>query len=75
MWRLLMRLLLACTLVGLISMITSCATGGGSSVKGNEGGSDPANNKEEVEYKQAVLRCLKTGGTRVVKIEGHLRCY
>jgi len=67
------------TLLGLIAVmsLTACATGGGGSgsVAGNEGGSSPANAKEEVLYKQAVLRCLKTGGTRVVKVEGKLRCY
>jgi len=44
-------------------------------VSGNELGSQPVNEKEVGEYNKAVLRCYKTGGTRVVKIEGRLRCY
>lgn len=42
---------------------------------GNEGGSEPINPSEEKAYKQAILKCYKTGGTRVVKIEGTLKCY
>lgn len=52
---------------------TGCASGG--SVAGNEGGSEPVNDKEAIEYKKAVVRCYKTGGTKVVKIMGELRCY
>jgi hypothetical protein len=58
----------------VIGVLSSCATGGGS-VTGNEGGSTPVNKKEEFEYKRAIVRCYKTGGTRVVKIMGQLRCY
>lgn len=50
-----------------------CQSGG--SVAGNEGGSDPINEQESNEYKKAVVRCYKTGGTRVVKIMGSLKCY
>ena len=45
------------------------------SVAGNEGGSQPLNEKEANEYKRAVHKCYKTGGTRVVKIQGKLRCF
>jgi hypothetical protein len=44
-------------------------------VPGNDEGSEPLNEKEAMEYKKAILRCYKTGGTRVVKIEGNLRCF
>lgn len=44
-------------------------------VAGNERGSEPINENEANEYKKAVMRCYKTGGTRVVKIMGELRCY
>jgi hypothetical protein len=44
-------------------------------VEENENGSQPINKKEEAEYKRAVLKCYKTGGTRVVKVVGKLRCY
>jgi len=56
--------------------ITSCAGGGGGgSVKGNDKGSEPVNSKEAVDYQNAVNRCYRTGGTRVVKVMGDLRCY
>ena len=44
-------------------------------VKGNENGSQPANSEEATAYKKAIVRCYKIGGSRVVKIEGQLRCY
>ena len=47
----------------------------GSEVIGNENGSEPINDQEAVEYNKAIVRCYKTGGTRVVKILGILRCY
>jgi hypothetical protein len=53
----------------------ACQSGGGSNVTGNDGGSDPINEAESKEYKKAIVRCYKTGGTRVVKIMGTLRCY
>lgn len=49
--------------------------GGGGSVDGNDGGSAPVNAEETVRYKKALLKCYKTGGNRIVKIEGTLRCY
>ena len=52
-------------------VLSSCQTG----VAGNEGGSIPLNETETIEYKQAINRCYKIGGTRVVKIMGELRCY
>ena len=52
--------------------LANCAR---SSVIGNEGGSEPINNKETYDYQNAINRCHKTGGTRVVKIMGELRCY
>lgn len=53
-----------------------CQSGGGAgSVAGNEGGSDPINEQETYEYQKAVNRCHRTGGTRVVKIKGELKCF
>ena len=66
-WRLLVVSVLA------PAILQSCASTGG--VKGNENGSAPINSKEKLEYEKAVVRCLKTGGTRVVKVMGTLRCY
>lgn len=61
-------------LVTLAGLHTACQMGGGS-VPGNEGGTSPANQSEKGEYNKAIVRCYKTGGTRVVKIMGQLRCY
>jgi hypothetical protein len=55
--------------------LAACANGGGGNVPGNENGSEPINDSEASEYKKAIVRCYKTGGTRVVKILGELRCY
>jgi hypothetical protein len=57
------------------AMLASCATGGGAGVAGNENGSVPANEVEAHEYQKAVNRCHRTGGTRVVKVMGELKCY
>lgn len=60
----------------VLTSLLGCATGGGGgSVKGNEKGSPPLNEKEAVEYRKAVLRCYKSGGTRIVKVMGELKCY
>ena len=52
--------------------VTACQTNG---VPGNENGSTPVSEGETTEYKKAINRCYKSGGTRVVKIMGELRCY
>ncbi len=62
----------------IAACLTACSGGGGmssSEIIGNEHGSQPINDTEANEYKRAVVRCYKTGGTRVVKIMGQLRCY
>lgn len=64
-----MRFLILC--IACASFWSGCQTG----VKGNEAGSDPINETEKLEYQKAIVRCYKTGGTRVVKIMGELRCY
>ncbi len=66
----------ACGLMIVLSG-SACSTGGGGSggVSGNDGGSEPVNSQEALDYKKAVVRCYKTGGTRVVKIMGTLKCY
>ena len=45
----------------LLTAMASCA-----SVRGND---------QAIEYQKSINRCTKTGGTRVVKIKGELRCY
>lgn len=57
------------------ALVSSCAGGSGSGVAGNQGGSQPINEQETQQYKAHLLKCYKTGGSRVVKIEGVLRCY
>ena len=62
-----------------------CQSGGGGGMGGSgrsnagiHGGgesSSPINPAEEQAYKRALLKCYKTGGSRIVKIEGKLRCY
>ncbi len=68
-------ILSALATISALMFLTSCQTGGAGSVAGNENGSAPVNKKEAKAYKKAVTRCYKTGGSRVVKIEGVLRCY
>jgi len=72
-----MRFILALQLVATLSL-TACAGtggGGGGQTKGNENGSTPINKEEENAYKRAINKCYKTGGSRVVKVEGQLMCY
>jgi hypothetical protein len=70
----LVRSMLSCIVISSAVLLLSCASGSGG-VTGNEGGSEPINEKESLEYKKAIVRCYKTGGNRVVKIMGELRCY
>ena len=75
-----MKTVLWGTLLALHFVVSSCASmggmgGGGSPVSGNENGSVPINEEEAIKYKQEIVRCNKTGGSRVVKIEGQLRCF
>ena len=65
-------------MLGIIAIstatLTGCETTSGS-VRGNEGGSEPLSDQEALDYQKAVSRCHKTGGSRIVKIKGELRCY
>lgn len=54
-----------------VMFVSACASG----VSGNSGGSEPLNDTEARQYKSQLLKCYKTGGSRVVKVEGQLRCY
>lgn len=69
------RSLLCALVFTVFSSFYACQGGGTGGVTGNEAGSDPINTEEAKAYKKAVLRCYKTGGSRVVKIEGKLNCY
>lgn len=74
-----MRTLALAQLILVCLAFSGCQNGFGGmdsgGPSGNEGGSDPINPTEEKAYKRAVLKCYKTGGSRVVKIEGQLMCY
>ncbi len=61
----------------ILTLMLACQSGGGGSsgLGGGKPGSQPVNSKEERAYKRALLKCYKTGGSRIVKIEGKLRCY
>ncbi|MBI2603031.1 MAG: hypothetical protein HYW48_08240 [Deltaproteobacteria bacterium] len=39
------------------------------------GSSEPINESERLLYQQELIRCNKTGGSRVVKIKGKLHCF
>ena len=65
------RLLLSAFIVLMSSSLLRCAY----TVAGNDNGSEPINEQEQWEYQKAVNRCHRTGGTRVVKIKGELKCY
>jgi len=66
------RIVTGALLLSIGLTFASCA---GNSIPGNENGSEPINDQEATEYKKAIVRCYKTGGTRVVKVMGELRCY
>ncbi len=73
-----MRILMTSVLFAIVTMLSACANSAvwnGGGVAGNEGGSDPVNEQEAFEFQKAVNRCHRTGGTRVVKIKGELKCY
>ncbi|MGE0173685.1 MAG: hypothetical protein AB7T49_12890 [Oligoflexales bacterium] len=56
-------------------VLSGCQTPTGGTVTGNDSGSQPINESEKYRYQSALLKCYKTGGSRIVKIEGSLRCY
>ena len=63
--------------LGSLYLLHACASDphGERSVSGNVGGSEPINDAEARDYKRAILKCYKTGGSRIVKVEGRLMCY
>lgn len=69
------KILTPVSLVAALSAGCQSGGGGGGGVLGNKGGSEPINKTEVVNYKKAVVKCYKTGGSRVVKIKGKLRCF
>ena len=64
--------------MSFMAIISGCSGKGGKGdlhVAGNESGSKPINKTELAEYKRAILKCYKTGGSRIVKVKGKLMCY
>lgn len=61
----------------ILASLYGCAGSGGSLMTGgySKASSEPINRREEIHYKQALIRCHKTGGSRIVKINGILRCF
>lgn len=53
-----------------INVLAACSSG---SLR--KGSSEPINDKEALLYHQELIRCNKTGGTRVVKIKGKIHCF
>ncbi|MEY4630920.1 MAG: hypothetical protein RIQ81_1040 [Pseudomonadota bacterium] len=64
------KALSACSLA--LCLFTACSS---LQVAGNEDGSEPINSDEQRAYMKAVRRCHKMGGSRVVKVQGELRCF
>ena len=67
------RLKFILLIIILIIPFSSCASS--MQVEGNENGSVPISDTEIISYNAAVARCYKTGGSRVIKIDGKLRCF
>jgi|GEM_PF-1128537 len=55
-----------------LATITACQS---MQVAGNDTGSEPINAEEERQYMKEIRRCHKMGGTRIVKVQGELRCF
>ncbi len=68
-----MQSLVISTFLIFATSLSSCQSG--FTLTGNEGGSVPVNDQEGYELQKAVNRCHRTGGTRVVKVKGELKCY
>ena len=54
------------------TLFLSCVNG---PTRGGGANSEPINPKEDKIQKQSLIRCYKTGGSRIVKIDGVLRCF
>ena len=56
----------------MLPVMASCSS---LHVVSNEEGSEPINEDEQREYMKAIRRCHKMGGSRIVKVQGELRCF
>lgn len=69
------------TLLLLSTLALLGCSGGSGGGEGDDGvqasgeSSQPLNAEEEIQYRKALTRCYKTGGTRIVKIDNYLHCY
>ena len=70
-----MKLVLSAFFLSLMTLFSGCQSMGPGVVQGNENGSLPISEQEAFDMQKAVNRCQRSGGTRVVKIRGELRCY
>lgn len=62
-------------LVGILALVTILQVSGCQSSDVGSGSTEPLNDAEVIEYNRALNRCLKSGGTRIVKVLNQLRCY
>ncbi len=70
-----MKVFFSSLMIAGFALLSGCQSVSGFSVLGNEGGSQPISEQEAYDMQKAVNRCHRSGGTRVVKIRGDLRCY
>ena len=67
-----LRSLVGLAALAMLPVASSCSS---LQVKGNEEGSVPINEEEQLAYMKAIRRCHKMGGSRIVKVQGELRCF
>jgi len=62
-------------LAGAFVLVMAVQVSGCQSSDVGSGSTEPLNDAEQIEYNRALNRCLKSGGSRIVKILNQLRCY
>lgn len=62
-------------IVFCLLVLGGCASSGAEQRRPLGESSEPINEQEYNEYRKALTRCYKTGGSRIVKIKNYLRCY
>ncbi len=68
----LVRLATLTLTMATLATISGC---NGMQVAGNDTGSEPVNDEEHRQYMKEIRRCHKMGGSRIVKVQGELRCF
>lgn len=71
-----MNLLLRSIFISILLGAVSCSHGNGNSFDfSNSGGTEPRDDKEALKYRRELLKCYKSGGSRIVMIQQQLVCY